>query len=285
VSAPDFIAIGHVTLDRFGAAVRPGGGALYAAVTAHRLGASAGILTSHGDDFPLDLVPPPIEIVSVPSRRTTVFTHGADPAGGRTLGCGQLASAITPADVPEDWLAAPLVLLAPVMNELDPLLAAAFPDATVAAAAQGWLRGRTTDGAVVPTRWESVALVLSRIQALFLASEDVGAAATEAVEWYQQVPVGLITAGRLGALLFVNGERYEVQPYRVREVDGTGAGAVLAAAFLLHYERHGNPWDAAAAGVCAAALSVEGPGISAIPDAARLEGALEAYRQELGRAP
>jgi len=51
VPAPEFVAVGHVTLDRFGGEVRPGGAALYAAVTADRLGLSAGILTSHADDF------------------------------------------------------------------------------------------------------------------------------------------------------------------------------------------------------------------------------------------
>ena len=70
--APEFIAIGHVTLDRFGDDVRPGGSALYAAITADRLGLSAGILTSHSADFPLDLVPPRIEVVSVPAPATTV---------------------------------------------------------------------------------------------------------------------------------------------------------------------------------------------------------------------
>jgi len=55
--------------------VRPGGAALYAAVTADRLGLSAGILTSHADDFPLDLIPPRIEVVSVPAPATTVFEH------------------------------------------------------------------------------------------------------------------------------------------------------------------------------------------------------------------
>jgi len=285
VSAPAFLAIGHVTLDRSGADAEPGGAALYAAVTAHRLGASAGILTSHAEDFPLDRIPPQIEVVSVPSRRTTTIARGADPAGAWTLGCEALASPITPADVPEDWLEAPLVLLAPVMNELDPRVPAVFPDATLAAAAQGWLRGRAPDGRVVPTGWASAALVLSRIQALFLGGRDVDVAAPATVEWYQRVPVGVITAGRLGALLFVNGERYEVPPYPAREVSPTGAGAVFAAAFLLHYERDGDPWDAAAAGACAAALSVEGPGLSAIPDAARLEAALASYRQALGRAP
>ena len=285
MSAPAFLAIGHVTLDRSGADAEPGGAALYAAVTAHRLGASAGILTSHAEDFPLDRLPPQIEVVSVPSRRTTAVARDVDPAGARTLRCAELASPITPADVPEDWLDAPLVLLAPVMNELDPRVAAAFPDATLAAAAQGWLRGRAPDGRVVPTGWASAALILSRIQALFLSGRDVDVAAPAVVEWYQRVPVGVITAGRLGALLFVNGERYEVPPYPAREASPTGAGAVFAAAFLLHYERAGDPWDAAAAGACAAALSVEGPGVSAIPDAERLEAALAAYRQALGRSP
>ena len=88
--APDFVAIGHVTLDRFGDAVRPGGAALFAAVTAHRLGLSAGILTSHGDDFPLELIPPQIEVLSVPAEETTRFTHRHE-AGTRVMEVPALA--------------------------------------------------------------------------------------------------------------------------------------------------------------------------------------------------
>jgi sugar/nucleoside kinase (ribokinase family) len=84
VTAPDFIAIGHVTLDHFGETVRPGGAALYAAVTADRLGLSAAILTSHADDFPLDRVPPRIEVVTVPAGETTVFEH-AEHEGERVM--------------------------------------------------------------------------------------------------------------------------------------------------------------------------------------------------------
>ena len=88
----------------------------------------------------------------------------------------------------------------------------------------------------------------------------------------------MVTAGASGALLYVNGERYEVRPRRTREVDPTGAGDVFAAAFLVHYQRHADPWEAAEAATCAASLSVEGEGWSAIPDAARLEDALAEYR-------
>ena len=75
MSAPDFVVVGHVTLDRFGEAIRPGGAALYAAVTAHRMGLSVGILTSHAADFPLDVIPPKIEVVSVEAVQTTTFEH------------------------------------------------------------------------------------------------------------------------------------------------------------------------------------------------------------------
>ena len=170
--APEFIAIGHVTLDRFGDEVRPGGSALYAAITADRLGLRAGILTSHADDFPLDLVPPRIEVVSVPAPATTVFEH-----------------------------------------------------------------------------------------------ERVGDDRAQRV------------TSVAGALLYVNGDRYEVRPRRAIEADSTGAGDVFAATFLARYRRNADPWEAAEAATCAASLSVQGLGWSAIPDAAELEAALRAYRR------
>jgi len=147
VSAPDFVAIGHVTLDHFGAAVRPGGAALYAAVAADRLGLSAGILTSHADDFPLELLPPRIELVTVPAAATTVFEH-EQRAGERALRVRATAEPLGVDDLPEDWRDAGLVLLAPVVNEVDAALAAAFDGSAVAAEAQGWLRDVARDGAV-----------------------------------------------------------------------------------------------------------------------------------------
>jgi 1D-myo-inositol 3-kinase len=278
VTAPDFIAIGHVTLDRFGDTVRPGGAALYAAVTADRLGLSAAILTSHGDDFPLDLVPPRIEVVSVPAGETTTFEH-TEQEGERVLHVRAAAAALSGDDLPEDWKDAPLVLLAPVLAEVDPLLSMAFFDAAVSAQAQGWRRVVEPDGAVGSLAWEPDYL-LARLQTLFLSQRDVVGQEAAMLEWLQRVPVGVVTAGRHGALLYVNGERYEVRPRAAREVDATGAGDVFAAAFLVQYQQDGNPWTAAEAAACAAALSIEGEGWSAVPDAAALERALAEYRRD-----
>lgn len=276
MAAPQFVAVGHVTLDHIGDAIRPGGAALYAAIAAHRLGLSAGILTSHGDDFPLDVVPPQIEIVTVPSVQTTTFEH-RDVDGARTLRVSDAAGPLSVADVPDDWREAPIVLLAPVLSEVDPLIATAFSDASLGAAAQGWLRGIGADGTVTPAVWEPPDFLIGQLQALFLSREDVGRDVNGAVAMFQRVPVGALTAGAEGALLFVNGERYEIRPHPAREVDGTGAGDVFAATFLIEYDRAGNAWDAAAVAACAGALTVRGDGVSAIPDRAALDAALREY--------
>ena len=278
MSSPDFVAIGHVTLDHFGESMRPGGSALYAAVTAHRLGLSVGLLTSHADDFPLDVIPSRIEVVSVPADETTVFEHREE-AKGRVSHVRSVASPLTVDDVPEDWRDASLTLLAPVVDEVDPMIATLFTDGAVGAAAQGWVRQVKPDGLVVPRTWQSPERLLQSIQALFLSREDILGQVAQVVEWFQRMPVGVLTADRAGALLFVNGERYEIQPRPAQEVDATGAGDVFAATFLIQYQRDGDPWLAAAAAACAGSLAVEGEGWSAVPDRAALERALEEYQR------
>ena len=280
MAAPEFLAVGHVTLDRFGDEIRPGGGALYSAITAYRLGRSTAILTSHAADFPLEALPPAIEIVTLEAPATTVFEY-PEVEGPRVMRVTATASPLAVADLPEDWREAPLVLLAPVIQEVDPELAFGFGDGTVAAAAQGWLRTLDDDGGVEPVAWESPDVILNRLQALFVSSEDVRGQEEELTEWVQRVPLAVVTAGAAGALLYVNGDRFEVKPRPAVEVDATGAGDVFAAAFLLHYHRDGDPWAAAEAATCAASLSVEGEGWSAIPDAATLEAALKEYRARL----
>jgi sugar/nucleoside kinase (ribokinase family) len=265
--------------------MRPGGAALYAAVTADRLGVSAGILTSHGDDFPLEHVPSRIEVVSVPSPRTTTFVHAVQPSASRHVAVDDVAAQIGPEDIPDDWRDAPLVLLAPVLREVDPRLAVGFPDATIAAMAKGWLRDRSADGAIVPVSWRDAGLAVSQLQALFISGEHALDPDAGILDVFQEVPLGVIMAGSRGAVLFVNGERYEVRPARSREVDAVCAEEVFATTFMLRYARDGNPWDAAAAAACAAALSLEGEGHSAIPDAVRLEEALRQYERAIGDTP
>jgi len=153
------------------------------------------------------------------------------------------ARSLTPADVPEDWRDAPLVLLAPVLDDVDPAIADRFGDATLAAAGQGWLRvadETATCGASAGRRRVPCSAACRDSSCPTRTSWAGGADAGV----LQRLPVAAVTAGPAGALLYVNGERYEVRPRPAREVDPTGAGDVFAAAFLVGYHLEGDPWQA-----------------------------------------
>jgi len=278
---PDFVAIGHVTVDRTPKGSAPGGSAYYAAHTAHRLGLEVGLLTSRGPDFPATALPPDVAVVDIPAPHTTTFEIGKG-ATGRSLRLRSRASDLDAEHLPPEWRSVPLVLLCPVANEVDPLLARVFPDGAVAVAAQGWLRKRSAKGAITPERWEAAFEVLPHVQALVVSAEDIAPFEAEALEWFQHVPVGAITRGRAGATLFVNGEPYHVAPDPATEVSGIGAGDVFATTLLIEYQRQADPWEAAAAAACAAAAAVEAPGAAGLPDRETLEMRLAAYRRRRG---
>jgi 1D-myo-inositol 3-kinase len=277
----DLVAIGHVTFDRTPRGIRPGGAAYYAAMTARRLGLEVALLTSRGPDFPADALPPDVEVVSVPSDRTTVFELEESPRG-RRLRLLSRAADLEEEHLPEAWRGAPLAILCPVINEVDPALATRFAEASLGVLPQGWLRRRGAGGAITVDSWEDAGSVLPYTQLLVVSAEEIEPISKAAVEWFQQVPLGVITRGSEGASLFVNGERYHVEPDRAAQVDATGAGDVFATTLLIEYQREGNPWEAAAAAACAAAASVEAPGAARIPDRPALASRLAAYHRRQG---
>jgi sugar/nucleoside kinase (ribokinase family) len=134
------------------------------------------------------------------------------------------------------------------------------------------------DGLVSRQGWDGARLVLRNAQALFLSEDDV-TDEPEVRGWFDLVPVGCVTRGAAGATLFVNGEPYAVPGYPVNVVDPTGAGDVFAAAFLVHYTRTQDAWEAAGFASAAGSLVVEGEGIAAVPDRGGLDARWAAYRR------
>jgi sugar/nucleoside kinase (ribokinase family) len=289
--AVDVVVVGHVTLDQTPRGSRPGGAAYYAAVTAQRQGLRVGLLTSFGPDFPREALPREVSVVNVPSPRTTTFRIGfgrigqgriADGRRVRELAILGRATDLETAALPDEWQDVGLVALCPVTGEVDPALAAAFPEASMAALPQGWMRQRGAGGVVSPQPWEDADLVLPHAQVVVVSVEDIEPFQKEALEWFQRVPLGAVTRGSAGAILFVNGDRYGVEPDVALEKDDTGAGDVFATSLLIAYNRDGNAWDAAAVASCCAAASVEAEGVAGIPDRAALEARLAAYRRRQG---
>jgi len=277
----DLVTIGHVTLDETPTGVRPGGAAYYAAMTAQRLGLRVGLLTSLALDYPRDVFPEGIDVVTVPSAHTTRFRVG-EAKGARSLTLLSRAADLEAEHLPAAWRGVPLALLGPVANEVDPALAGAFDDASVAALPQGWMRKRGKGGLMGWQQWEDAGTILPWTQVLVLSDEDVGDGEDAAVTWLHQVPLGAITRGARGATLYVSGEPYHVTADHATEVDPTGAGDVFAATLLIEYQRSGDPWEAAASAACAGAASVEGEGSVAIADRAGLDARLAAYRRRRG---
>lgn len=275
--APDFVAVGHLTVDELADGLRPGGSALYAGLFAHHQGLRVGLLTSVGPDFPFEVLPPEVEIVSVPASRTTRFALQYTPAG-RRLTLRARAAALAPEHLPPRFAAARVAYLCPVADEVAPALAHAFPGAAVGVGAQGWCRTWDVDGTVRMRPWPDPRPVLSRAQALFLSSDDVAGWEAAALPLYQQVPLGALTFAERGAVLFVNGERHAVAPAPATEVEPTGAGDVFAAAFLVRYDATWDPWDAAAYAAVAGALTVEAPGVAGVPTAERLAARWQAIQ-------
>ncbi len=219
--------------------------------------------------------------MNVPSDRSTIYRVGA--AGrGRSLTLLSRAADLEEAHLPAEWRRAPLAMLCPVANEVDPALAGGFIEASLGVAPQGWMRARGKAGAVTPQPWEDADVVLPHAQSVVVSVEDIEPFEKDALEWFQHVPLGAVTHGRWGATLFVNGERYHVEPDLAVERDDIGAGDVFAATLLIEYQHEGNPWEAAAAAACGAAASVEAAGAAGIVDRPTLEARLRAYHRRLG---
>ena len=273
----DFVAVGHVTVDEAPGGLRPGGSVVYAGLLAHRLGLRVGLLTSYGQDFPTGVLPPEIEVIAVPAPTTTRFVLRYDP-GGRHLNLRARAASLAAVHLPPRFADASLAYLAPVADEVSADLAAAFPNGAVGVGAQGWCREWDQQGRVTMRPWADPKPVLAHTQALFLSSDDVAGWEREALGLYQQVPMGALTFAERGAVLFVNGGRYPVEPAPAVEIEPTGAGDVFAAAFLIRYNATGDPWEAATFAAVAGALTVEGEGIAGVPSRADLESRWRAFQ-------
>jgi hypothetical protein len=281
----DFLAIGHATQDRTPDGYRRGGTVSYAAVTARLLGRRPGILTRASADGLIVCEAPGLpENVTVPcgseldgvaihlltSPVNTTFTN-LYRDGRRTQVLETLAEPISTSDLPPAWSDVPVVLLGPIAGELPSSWAARFPDSIMGITPQGWMRKWDREGHVSPARWEDAGPFLRRGDAVILSREDVGGDDAYIEELATQTRMLLVSDGWHPVVLYHAGQRYHVPARAAQETDPTGAGDVFAAAFLIRFAETGDPLVAARFATVVASMSVEGPGMAAIPDRRRVE--------------
>jgi hypothetical protein len=269
----DFLVVGHIVKDVLpGGGWRLGGSVAYAACQARRLGLSVAAVTSCAPDLsPAEALPGVLWHV-VPSPVTTTFENRYE-GDRRSQHVSAVASLLSAPHLPPSWRRAPLALLAPVAGEVDPRLAAVFPEEShVGIGAQGWLR-RIEDGRVSPGTAVGDASWLAGADTVFVSEEDVDDP-EEVWRWRCSLPVVILTRGRRGCTLWDESGRHDCPGFQVAEADPTGAGDVFAAAYLVRLRETGDPMAAARFANAAAALSVRGAGLSAIAGRDEVEALL-----------
>ena len=268
---PDFLVIGHVARDigpdwPAGRSHTLGGTVTYAAATALRLGLSTVVVTSAANDVDIARVLPGAALHVKSAEATTTFRNEYD--NGRRQRLYSTAAPITELDIPDEWRRARMALLGPLIGEIPADIGACFPDAIVVASMQGWLRHVHPGGAVTQKAWTEEGR-LANVAAAVVSDEDPASGGIEKLK--SAAPVLIVTEAERGARLYSASRCRRIPAFPAAEVDPTGAGDVFAAAFLARLAQTSDAIAAATFASCAASLSVEGPGIEAVPDLAEIE--------------
>ncbi|MBI5877919.1 MAG: ribokinase [Chloroflexi bacterium] len=278
MTAPDYLVIGHIAKDITPDGHTIGGTVTYSAVAAQRLGLHVAIVSAADRVFGAEVraALPGIALHNTVSAQSTTFQNTYTDSGRVQVLRGH-ADTLTFADVPADWRAARIVHLGPIAQECDAALARQFPGSLVALTPQGWLRQWDAEGRVRPCDWPDALSVLSQVDVLIFSPEDVGHDWDRIHAYTRAAPLAVLTLERHGALVFQRDEGRWLSPREARVVDPTGAGDVFAAAFLSAYVDHRDPFAAARFANVAASFSIEGRGISSIPDRATVENWLATH--------
>ena len=274
---PDFLVIGHVAHDMVPGGSEDdcfalGGTVTYAAATALGLGLGTAIVTSAANDVDLARTLPGVAVHVKPAQATTTFRN--EYGNGRRQTLYSSARTITLGDIPSEWRSARMVLLGPLIGEIDTGLGASFPDSVVVASMQGWLRHAGPDGTVSQKAWLGSG-EMPNVDAAVMSNEDAGPREIERLR--SVAPLLIVTEAERGARLYSESGCTRVHGFPAAEIDPTGAGDVFAAAFLVRFAQTSDAIAAATFASCTASLSVEAPGIESVPDIAQIERRMAAH--------
>jgi 1D-myo-inositol 3-kinase len=273
---PDFVAVGHVCQDILpDGSLGLGGSVSYAATTAHRLGYRVGAVTSTGPDLDATKVLPGVEIVCRRSVATTVFENIYFDGRRRQI-LHERADVITCEQIPHAWRRAPMVYVGSIDQEIDPSVFRCFADeAIICVMPQGFFRRWDEQGQVFFTEWTPAEAILRCINVLVISELDVPDPVRLACDWGRFIDTIVVTRAERGASVYHAGEPRHYPARPTQQVDPTGAGDVFAAAFLIRLTETGDPRLAASFANAVASFSVEGPGMTAIPQRQQVEAYLK----------
>ena len=276
---PKFLIAGHIVKDVAMDDWRPGGGVLYAAAQASKLGLEVAVVTACAEDIDPRSLLPHVTWEVQSSEVTTTFENTYE-EGRRAQRLLASSRRLDFDALPEGWLASPIALLTPLFHEIEPEVVKQLTsgDALIGVAAQGWLRELAGD-VVRPGAFEPSPAWLGG-DVVFISDEDIWEADSVAA-WREQVPVVALTRGRSGCTVWDSKGRHDISAVEASEADPTGAGDVFAAAFLVRYEETRDAVRAGGFAAAAGALSVRGAGFDSAASREEIEALLEQGRVKI----
>lgn len=269
----DYLAIGHVTRDILPDASHVVGGTVsYAALTVAALRRSVGIVTSASRGFDLSAFHGRATVSCSVAEHTTTFRNQYVDGRRRQIVYG-VAGPLTPQSIPEAWSSPAIVHVGPIMGECDPALVTFFPELTfVGVTPQGWMRSTNGSGEVQHELWRGAESLLSHASAVVFSIHDILGDWDIARSYAAMAPLLAVTTGRMGGVLFINGEPVQFPALTVDEVDPTGAGDIFAAVFFDALVHEVAPLKAARFAACVASGSVTRVGLNGVPTAEDIDG-------------
>jgi len=272
----DYLVIGHIAQDVIPTGKQLGGTVLYSGLTARALGLRVGIVTSAGEDAPLQALDD-IQIVNVPSEHSTTFENIKTESGRAQILYHQAAPILLD-HIPQAWRSTSIIHLAPIARELDVTLALSgkLSASLLGVTPQGWMRKWDEYGRVAACAWDAYASeqILSQAGGVVISVEDINYDLERVELMAHQTQVFCLTEGESGAVLHWNGDRRRFRPPVVEEVDATGAGDIFAAALFVRLLATRDPWEAARFATNLAAHSVTRSGLDGIPTPQEIESCM-----------
>lgn len=259
---PDYVIVGHIIRDKVDDGYLLGGTVSFAGAVVRALDLSLGVVSSadaEGRALATRQLPD-TDFRWVESAESTIYQNIYTPEG-RVQYCLALADPLTVHDIPEPWLAAPIVHLGPLTGEISPDLVHHLGSGSlVGVTPQGWLRKRLPDGLIQPQEWEGYETVLRRADVLIFSEHDPNSD-EEGQRYLDAAKLAVVTRGDRGADIYSAGTITHIPTYPTNEIDPTGAGDGFCGAFLVEYRRTGSAVDACRFASAAASLLVEGLGV------------------------
>jgi sugar/nucleoside kinase (ribokinase family) len=269
----DYLVVGHIAEDITPDDVRMGGTAAYSALTARALGLKVGIVTACSAALDFEIFDG-ITVISLPSQTSTTFENIYS-TDDRQQVLHQLAEPISFDSIPQQWRRASIIHLGPIAQEIPQVIPDFLSPSLLGLTPQGWLRGwQTIPGEVSQTTWENTDELLARAGAIVLSIEDVAGDEQTIENIAGQTRVLAVTEGSAGARLYWHGDQRRFRAPQMKEVDGTGAGDIFAAAFFFRLLATRDPWEAARFATLLSARSVSRVGLLGIPTVEEIQECL-----------